>query len=353
MLFEKLLKKTNTKFYFLRGFMFFTLLTLFLTLASQKLFAEKKVILKLATLAPKSSTWGALMKDLQKMAYLKTKNSDQSILLKVYYGGVQGDEVEVAKKIRYGQLDGGFFTGNGLGELCKESRILDLPLSFRSFKEADFVYDKITDDLSPYFLKKGFVLGGIRAIGHAYFFSKHSVASIGDISKTKMWVWKGDQLVFEAMKVLKIPAIPVNFSEVSTALQTGLIDGVYSTPTALIALQWHKYLNVALDSKLTLVSSGVVFSGKKWKKLSKENQKILMDSVQKSLVKMGKKSRQDDIVSIRELKKSSIKWMRSKDDVGTIQAYADALKSALLGKMIPSKLMVRFRTLLEEYRKNS
>ena len=311
---------------------------------------EKKVILKLATLAPISSIWGKLIKDIRKETYLKTQKTDQLVILKAYYGGVQGDEVEMGKKILYGQLDGGFFTGNGLGAICKQSRILDLPLNFNSFKEAKYVYQGIHGDLNAYFKKKGFFLVGIAPMGYAYFFSKKNIQTFESIRRSKMWIWKGDKLVYEAMKIMKIPTVSVGFNEVKMALQTGLINGVYATPTALVSLQWYQDINYMLDQPLSIVSSGVVFDLKSWKKLSSENQKLLSIIIAKRLEEMAYKSFKSDEISLKELKKTGIKINPSKQSKQAIKDFALKLKEKLKGKIFSKSLLLKINQLLKEFR---
>ncbi len=327
------------------------LIFLFHVFLFQKIYAkEKKVILKLATLAPISSIWGVLIKDIRKDVYLKTQKTDQKVILKAYYGGVQGDEVEMGKKILYGQLDGGFFTGNGLGAICKEARILDLPLNFKSFKEAKYVYKGIQADINAYFKKKGFFLLGIAPMGYAYFFSKKNIQTFEDIRRSKMWIWKGDKLVYEAMKIMKIPSVSVGFNEVKIALQTGLINGVYATPTALISLQWYQEISYMLDQPLAIVSSGVVFDLKSWKKLSSKNQNFLSSIIAKRLEEMAYKSLKSDEISLKELKKKGMKINPSKQPKQTVIDFTLKLKENLKGKIFSKELLFKVNQLLKEFR---
>ncbi len=69
-------------------------------------FAAQQV--KLAVLVPEGTTWGMSLKKFSKEVETVTGGE---VSMKVYYGGVAGDEPDVLRKVRIGQLHGGIFTG--------------------------------------------------------------------------------------------------------------------------------------------------------------------------------------------------------------------------------------------------
>ena len=83
------------------------------------------------------------------------KSTEKKIKIKVYYGGQMGDEAEIAKKIQVNQLDGAAFTGNGLGYVCPEARVLEIPFLFdNNFAKTDKIYQVMEKKLQSYFKKK-------------------------------------------------------------------------------------------------------------------------------------------------------------------------------------------------------
>jgi len=79
---------------------------------SNAAFAGTKI--KIATVAPDGTTWMKVMKE---MAQEVEKSTGGEVKLKFYPGGVMGDEGDVIRKMRFGQVHGGAFTGRGLGEV--------------------------------------------------------------------------------------------------------------------------------------------------------------------------------------------------------------------------------------------
>ena len=66
--------------------------------------------LKIATLAPDGSGWVNTLRDIDNEVRERTENK---VRLKIYPGGVQGNEDVMIRKIRVGQLHGGGFGGTG------------------------------------------------------------------------------------------------------------------------------------------------------------------------------------------------------------------------------------------------
>src|SRR3972149_2178213 len=82
--------------------------------------ASAATVIRFATLAPEGSTW------MQTMRALDTELRSRSggdVSFKFYPNMSMGDEKDVIRKMRLGQINGAGFTGNGLGELLPEVRI--------------------------------------------------------------------------------------------------------------------------------------------------------------------------------------------------------------------------------------
>ncbi len=320
-----------------------------LLMASTISVVAQEIEIRFATLAPKSSAWG---KCLSKTAQQLYNDTDKKIKLKVFYGGQMGDETEMVDKINFNQLEGGAFTGNGLGKICVEARVLEIPGMFKTGSEVDYVYDRVEDDLNKYFAKKGkgFYLISLSETGFAYFFSKKDIKNIDDIRKTKMWIWKGDKLVLEFMNMLNIPAVPVNFTEVVSSLQTGLIDGFYVTPTGAVSLQWNNEIKTMLDMPITSVTGGLVISMDSWNKLSQAQKTLFRNIAKKNVKELMIANRQADSDTITLLKQNGVKINHSTDPADLMAATGAKLE-AKLSDMVPGDLLKKVRSLVAEARK--
>ncbi|MEQ1920045.1 MAG: TRAP transporter substrate-binding protein DctP, partial [Elusimicrobiota bacterium] len=244
-------------------------------LLSSSAAAENVSVIKFATLAPDGSTW---MKVLTELSKDLEKQTDGKLKFKFYSGGVAGDEKDVVKKIRIGQLHSAGFTGVGLGEVAPETRLLDAPWLFRSRSELEAVRSKYAKELNAAVEKGGFVLLGWTDLGSVYVFSKNLIASPEDMKKEKMWVWEGDPIAIAAYKALGVNPIPLSIVDVMQSLQTGMINGVYGPPLGVVALQWHSKLKHIYPVPIA-ESTGAVLVSKKFFDALPDGQKKILHAV--------------------------------------------------------------------------
>src|SRR5260370_35710104 len=73
-----------------------------------------EVVIKLGTLAPNGSTWHSLLKE---MGQTWSQLSGGKVKLRIYPGGVVGNEGDMVKKMRVGQLQAAALTTIGLHEI--------------------------------------------------------------------------------------------------------------------------------------------------------------------------------------------------------------------------------------------
>lgn len=92
--------------------------------------------IKLGTLAPKNSPYYDILRDLGDSW---TKISNGSIHLRIYADGVAGDDPDMVRKMRIGQLDAALVAGSGLYEISPETRAIQLPMLFQDDDEWDDV----------------------------------------------------------------------------------------------------------------------------------------------------------------------------------------------------------------------
>ena len=74
----------------------------------------KKIIIKMATLAPEGTEWHGLLVE---MGQEWNKATNGQVKLRIYPGGVVGDERDMIRKIRIGQIHGAAVTTEGMTEI--------------------------------------------------------------------------------------------------------------------------------------------------------------------------------------------------------------------------------------------
>lgn len=293
--------------------------------------------IKLALLAPEGSTWHKVMTAWDKE--LKEKSSGR-VALKIYAGGVLGDEQDVIRKMRIGQVHAAGFTGLGLGIVNPAVRVLELPLLVSSYKQADAVTKKIQPKLEAGFDQKGFLLLGWAETGFVNLFSNKPIASLKDMNGMKMWAWEGDPLVEAMYKAFKIVPIPLPITDVLTSLQTKMIDAVYAPPLGAIALQWFTSTKYMSDLKLADSTGGILITKSALAGLSPADAALLKETGRKYAAELVKQTRAENEKSYATLTKAGVKTIAiPPEEVEKIRATCKEIWSSLAGKLYPKELL--------------
>jgi TRAP-type C4-dicarboxylate transport system substrate-binding protein len=310
-------------------------------------FGQTKI--RFATVAPEGSTWMKVMKEYAK-AVEDATNSE--IEFKIYPGQVAGDEKDVLRKIRIGQLDSGGFTGVGLGEILPEVRIMDAPFLFKSYEEVDYVANQFFDYFSKKFEEKGFILLGWAEVGFVYVFTNQPINALEDMNGVKMWMWEGDPIAEATFNAFSISAIPLSITDVLTSLQTNLINGVYVSPYACTVVQWHTKVKYMLNLPLADSNGAVLISIKKFNSLSDSQKEALKMLSREYFGQLTQLSRKDNAESLKLLKETGITFT-SINDKSKLARFDESGKKArrnLIGKLYDEKFLLKVEGLLDDFR---
>lgn len=313
---------------------------------------KPKYEIKFASLAPEGSTWQNYMRELDKEVREATNGE---VGFKIYPGGVQGDEPDVLRKIRFGQLHAAGFTGNGLGEVLPSIRLLELPFFYNDISELDYITQKFTPYYDEAFREKGFVLLGWAEVGNIYFFSTKPVGNLRELKELNVWVWQGDPLPTALFDALNISPVPLSVPEVLTGLQTGMIEAVYSSPVATISLQWFTRVNYMNTSPLTVSMGAVLMSKNMFDKMPPEYQEIVLTKSREKMRALTLQSRVENDQGIEEMARAGIKMVEppSSEEMASYEKeLGETLRQRLTGQLYSKELLDSVKTELQKYREN-
>jgi len=213
--------------------------------------------LKIATTAPDGTAW---MKLLRQAGADIEKATEKRITLRFYPGGVQGDDTDVLRKMRIGQLHGGTVRTGVFGRIYSDIQLYNLPMVFRDLDEVDAVRKIMDPVLIEGLADAGFIAFGVAEVGMAYAMSTKEASSIADARRLKVWSPQGDVPAARTLEAFNISPIPLTISEVLPSLTTGAIDTVAAPPVAVLPLLWHTRLKYVLDLPFMYIYSPLVVS---------------------------------------------------------------------------------------------
>lgn len=310
--------------------------------------SAQQFTIKFATLAPEGSTWIKVMREFDAAV---RADSGGRLGFKLYPGGVAGDEKDVVRKIRLGQYGGGGFTGVGIGEVAKKVRILDAPLFFKSYAEVEFIEQKYERDFEQALEDGGFVLLGWAEVGFIYVFSSKLVVTFSDLKALKPWMWEGDPIAQAAYQAIGVSPVPLSITDVMTSLQTGMIDSVYSSPYALIALQWFTRVSYAMSQPLADALGAAVISKKIYDSLPDDLKTILMTNSKKYISRVTTSSRLDNAKAIETLKKRGMKFVQAPKEISTeFDTIGARARQLLVGNLFTQSFLDDVEGSLRAYR---
>ena len=309
--------------------------------------------LKFATLAPPGSTW---MKILEDWGREVERRSDGRLRIRFYPGGIQGDEPDVLRKIRFGQLHGAALTGYGIGHIYPAARILEMPFLFRNYDEIDRVRASLMPEFERGFRDHRFELLGWMEVGFVHFFSKKRIDSLDELKSLRIWLWQGDPLGEAMFRAGGFSPVPLSITEVYTSLQTGLLDTVYCTPLAAIALQWFTQVKYVSELRMANAIGAIVVSERFFRRLPDDLGALLRSTGQAVGERLIEATRRDNEKSIQVLREEGLEFVLPPEqlDMNELTRMRDqALEQLTRSGYIPVELVRRVRDMLDEIRRNS
>ena len=285
--------------------LFFVLTSLTVLLTDAGINAGETVI-KVALITPEGSTW---TNTLYKMAEEVEDRTKGEVKFRIYAGGISGDELDVLRKMRVNRIHAAGFSGVGLGILLPAIRILEAPLLFHNYDEIDRVKKELYETFEANFNRKGYVLLGFAEAGFVYFFSKTDISGPEELKRVKMWVWKGDPVAETFLETFGIKTYPLHLTDVTTGLETGMIDAFYSPTLAAIVFQWYARIQYMLDYPMVNSTGALLMKKNVFDTLSIENQEILRNAAKKYCDELIRLARRDNAEAKEVLKTSGIKFL--------------------------------------------
>lgn len=243
--------------------------------------------LKIATLAPEGSFW---MNEMRAGAETIGTRTEGRVSFRFYGGGVQGNDNQVRRKMRIGQLHGATFTSGALGQFTGTAELYALPLTFRNMDEVRYVRERMDQHLRDALEQAGAVNFGLAGAGQGYLMSNKPVSTLADLSRQRTWVQEGDDIAYAAFKALGVSPVTMPLTDVLTGLQTELLDSAAVSPVGAVVLQLHTKLRYISDLPLSYVYGALVIDERAFSKLSEADQALVRETMEGIYRKIDKES---------------------------------------------------------------
>lgn len=310
--------------------------------------AQEPIKIKMATLVPDGSAWHLV---LQEMAEKWKTQTNGKVTVQIFAGSVAGDDGDVVRKMRLGTLNAGLLTSVGLSTIDRTVYALQVPMMYTSYEELDYVLEKMEPKLKAAMEAKGFVVLNWVDAGWVRFFTKTPVSKPEEMKPLKLFAWAGDNDAIEVWKGAGFNPVPLPSTEISTALQTGLVSALATTPQAAVILQWYNHAKNMTDVKWAVLLGATVVSKATWEKIPAELRPGLLKTAQEYGTRLRNEVHKADARDIEAMKKRGL-------NVVTVDAAAEAqwrslvgnVEGKIRGKIIPAEAYDEAKKHLADFR---
>jgi len=289
----------------------FTIFTLLATMTVFSMPAAHAVTIKIATLSPDGTFW---MKSMREGADEIEQRTSGRVKFKFYPGGVMGNDANVLRKMRIGQLHGGAITIGSISDHAPDVTVYGLPFLFDSLDEAEKIREQSDDMLIQLIEKGGYVSLGIAQGGYSYLMSKQPVNGFADLRQQKSWVPENNDVGLSVFDYIGVSPISLPISDVLTGLQTGLVDNIFASPIGAVALQWHTHVNYVVDLPLNYLTATMVIDKKVFDKIGAEDQKIVREVMRDVYHKIDQQNKADNVAAREALENNGVNFVSLTED---------------------------------------
>ena len=244
-----------------------------IALSVTPLVGSAQTVVKLATLVPEGSVWHEI---LENQAERWESAVDGSVDVRIYPGGVGGDDPAVVRKMRIGQFQGAALSVEGLVEIDEAFALFQMPLFFQSPAEVFYVLDALTDVLRARLDAKGFVLVNWGYGGWVRLYSTDPIRSVADLRGQKTFLWGGEERATRIYRSQGLQPVGLAATDIMMALQTGMIDAMATSPLAALSFQWYRLTGYQLEPGIAPLIGGTVLTKQAWNRLSAEQRTALL-----------------------------------------------------------------------------
>lgn len=310
---------------------------------------EADVVIKLATVAPKDSIWHVHLKKIDQRWRQAT---DGEVRLRIY-AGTLGDEDDILRRVRVGQLDAAAISTAGLSSIDRATQAMHIPLAFVSNEEMEYVRNGVAEQLESLLAAKGFRVLTWAEVGWVHFFTKEPVATPDDLRKQKLFVWSnGDSADSERLwQDLGFNTISLSSIDIMPALQTGMITAFQAPPLMALANQWFPFTPYMTDLRWAPLTGATIITEKAWQKIPPGFRQELAQIVNEEAPNLQQDVRDLEQQAKDAMVKRGLKIVAV--DEAAMEAWLEAVRTGyprIRGTVVPEKYFAETLRLRDEFR---
>ncbi len=264
-----------------------TIVTLTLTGCSgnkEEAASNEPTVLKVGLHNPESHP---LCQGIKEFGEILEEKTDGRYVLDIYYGGQLGNKPTHLQSLQTGVLDITMIMSGPIIDFgAKDLSVFMLPYLYDNVEHARAV---LKSDIGKGLLAniqesgtKMVALGAYQESARNFFFTEKPASTIADLQGMKIRAQEGSMYI-ETMESFGASATPVAFSELYSALQTGVVDGAEQPLSGYYNNKFQEVAKYYLLDKHEISPNLILFSEVTWNKIPDADKKIIQESFEESV----------------------------------------------------------------------
>lgn len=219
-----------------------------------------------------------------RFADLVYERTNGRIKIRVHAGGVLGDEVSVIQQVQYGGIDFARASIMTMGQFNDKMNVLQLPYLYQN---SSHMWKTLDGEIGEEFMNSlnddGLIALSWYDAGSRHFYTTEPITSLEDMQRKRIRIAESKLMESLILALGGVP-VPMAYSDVFSALETGGIDGAENNWSSYTFTDHYKIAQyMTLDGhnripELQIASQAI------WKKLSEEDQKIIKECAIESAI---------------------------------------------------------------------
>ncbi|HEU5361343.1 MAG TPA: TRAP transporter substrate-binding protein DctP [Candidatus Deferrimicrobiaceae bacterium] len=309
------------------------------------------MVIKMATLAPEGSSWHRVLLEMGKEWETV---SGGTVVLRIYPGGVVGDEDAMLRKMRVGQLQAAAITGMGLAFLDRSFYGLHVPMMFSSDEEFRYVRNRLSPLLEKRLEEKGFLVLNWGDAGWVHFFAREAFTRPSEMKEMKLYIGAGDVPLTQLYKEAGFRPVPISVVDILPGLQTGLIDAFNATPLAALAFQWFALAPHMADLKWAPLTGATIIDKRAWEKIPEGIRPKILEISRDASERLHREIRNLNEEAMKAMIENGLKITHVSSSVeAEWRKMVEDIYPQVRGKIIPADVFDAVRKYRDEFRSSA
>ncbi len=320
------------------------LLTLLLVTGS----ALSAQVFRVGSSAPENSPWG---RTLNRLAAEWQQISGGRVRVQVFHNSIAGDEADMVRKMRIGQLQAVVMTNTGLSNFSDGILTLSMPLLIRDQGEYDYVFERVRERLESQINAHGLHVLSWSTAGWLHFFSRDPMRNPAELRRVRLAASPEEMKLVRAYQLMGFQPIPVPYTERLAALASGMVNAYLTVPILAAGFQWFGSTPYMLDVPVGPAPGAVVMSERAYRQLPGDVRDEMISAARRIAAGLDRDILELEATAVETMSEYGLQIVNlSEEELGVWLDEFDASYEVTLGLVFDESLYERIQELLRAYR---